>query len=694
LSMHKHFYTIIALIFILLAPVQIYAAIRVPNDKFYKEQEAYFSQINLQKAWVKTTGSSNVIIAIIDSGVDTDHPDILQNMWFNKGEKPLNGIDDDSNGYVDDLNGWDFLSETSDPHPKFDEIMHDFEAISHGTVVSGVAASVTDNYEGLAGVCWNCKIMALRALDSDGSGTTVNISRAIDYAVANGADIINMSFVGHQTDSILSDAINRAYDTGVVLVAAVGNDGENEYKEGGDLDIHPVYPVCSDGDASENRVLGVGSVEFDNTKSSFSNYGLNCIDINAPGSNLAAPQIYDPSQGELFESKYRKGWSGTSVSVPIVSGVAGLMKSINQKLSNKEVISIISNTGVSVDAENPLYAGRLGAGLLDALAAVEQASEAEGSVSGVRAALISSKGASKILITSGKNHIVESIISDSHSNFQSQWQVYPEFFRGGAELASGDVNGDGIKEIISGAGGGGGPQVRVFTQTGQVLGQFFAYDSSFRGGVHVATADFDKDGIDEIVASAGAGLSSEVRIFNMKGEIKWSFSVTAKGLEGGITVTAGDIDKDGEIEIITGTGGGSLPMVQIFDKLGNKEGSFLAYPTFFKGGVNVAVGDVDADGAMEIVTAAGNGGGPQVRVFGFDGTVKGQFFAYENTFRGGARVAVGNIDKDAQSEIIVGSGIGRVSEVRVFSKYGAEYTQDTMFPVFEEGYEGGVHVGI
>jgi hypothetical protein len=675
---------------LILIPVISQAAIRVPNDKHYKEQEAYFSQIHLQEAWVKSTGSDEVVIAIIDSGIDMDHPDIISNIWFNKGEKPLNGIDDDNNGFIDDFSGWDFVDNSSDPHPKFDT-SDSLTSISHGTIVAGVAASMTDNYEGLAGVCWNCKIMALRAIGIDGVGTTDVIAKAINYAVNNGADVINMSFVGSGTDKVLSDAIDRAYHAGVVLVAAVGNDAEDKFIFGGDLDFSPTYPVCSDGGPGENHVLGVGSVDSDNSKSGFSNYGFQCIDINTPGNGVAAPQFFDASKGDIFDAKYRKGWKGTSVSAPIVSGIVGLMKSINPKLTSDQIISIIRDTGENIDDANPLYINQLGGGLLNAFEAVTLAEQTIGKGLGK---IISSSGIMPILISSSQNRKVESIATNSSGDEQLKWLTYPEFFRGGAELVNADVDGDGELEIISGAGGGGGPQVRIFNSKGEVEGQFFAYDSSFRGGVHIATADFDNDGKSEIVASAGAGLSSEVRIFDNLGNIKWSFPVTAEGLSGGITVNAADIDNDGEIEVITGTGGGSLPQVQIFDKLGNREVQWLAYPEFFRGGVNVSVGDVDGDGELEVVTAAGNGGGPQVRIFSADGTVEGQFFAFEDTFRGGANITVGNVDGDMSAEIITGSGKGRASEVRIFSKFGAGYVQDSVFSVFEEEYLEGVNVGI
>jgi len=668
------------------------AAVPIPNDDFYDRQRTYLEQIRVPEAWELSVGSEDVVIAVIDSGVDMDHPDILANIYFNRGETPLNGIDDDHNGFVDDFSGWDFIGNTSDPHPKFGD-SYSFGGVNHGTVVAGIAASVTNNSEGLVGVCWKCKIMPLRALDANGQGTTDDIARAIDYAIENGADIINMSFVGAATDDVLDAAIDRAYDAGVILVAAVGNDGEGSNHVVADLDLRPLYPVCEDG-TNLNRIIGVGSIDSDNTKSSFSNFGTRCIDINAPGNGVAGPQAIDPRYGVDFESEYRGGWRGTSFSTPIVSGVAGLLKSVNKKLTQDQVLSIITQTGVNIDAANPMYAGQLGAGLLDARAALERASTTAGTGIGTRSQVGRvTLGLHGMLYSSGIGQTVEIVRTDAAGVEQSRWAAYPDFFRGGAEAVYGDVDGDGIQEVVTGAGPGGGPQVRVFEQDGTVISQFFAYDSSFRGGVHVATADIDADGTDEIITSAGAGLSSDINIYSRTGEKKGSFTVTAKDLDGGVTVAALDIDDDGEVEIITGTGGGSLPLVQIFDTVGNKEQSWLAYPSFFRGGVNVATGDIDGDGQIEVITAAGVGGGPQVRVFNAEGNVERQFFAFENTFRGGATVGVAQLDADNSLEIVVGSGPGRVAEVRTFSTYGSEIVQDAVYMPFGDSYQGGIFIG-
>ncbi len=674
------------------------SAALVPNDPlFEKYQRPYFEQVRIPQAWSITTGAPEIVIAVIDTGVDFDHPDLIGNIKFNRNEIPLNGIDDDGNGFVDDFHGWDFLEESSDPHPKF-ETGDNLHSVSHGTAVSGIVASDTNNNEGLAGVCWNCKILPIRALDSKGQGNTYTISKAIDYAVSSGAHIINMSFVGSGLDDYLLSSLRRAYDSGALMVAAIGNDATGGLRAGGDLDLRPLYPVCASGSLGESIILGVGSVDSDNKKSNFSNYGFTCVDINAPGNGLAAPQVFDPQKGADFDSKYRTGWIGTSFATPIVSGVAGLMKSINPKLTNNQIISIIRETATDISQQNPDYIGKLGGGLLNAEAAVKKASETQGLgdmdlIQWQQPRESFSKGSFFAVPTSGIK--VQSIEMDIQGTVKSSFLAYPEFFKGGARIVTADINGDGNREIIFGAGPGGGPQVRIFNSQGRVVSQFFAYDSSFRGGVYVAAADTNNDGKHEIITSAGSGLSSEIRIFDSSGNIKSSFVVRAEGLSGGVTVSAGDLTGDGNIEIVTGTGGGSLPLVQVFDIKGNKKASWLAYPEFFKGGVNVALGDLDGDGILEIITSAGVGGGPQIRIFSADGKVLGQFFAMEESFRGGATVASGRIDGEKYDKIIVGSGPGRSPEIRIFRKFGVSFVQERVFSVFDEGgYKSGINVGI
>ena len=667
------------------------AAAVLPNDPFFSANQAsYLEQVRIPEAWAKTTGSEDVIIAVIDSGVDTDHPDIIANMWFNRGEIPLNGIDDDANGYVDDLNGWDFLENTSDPHPKFTGA-YSFEGINHGTIVAGIAAASTNNNEGLAGVCWNCKIMALRAVAGDGAGTTADVAKAIQYAIDNGADIINMSFVGALTDEILNNTIKKAYDAGIVLVAAVGNDAANDFLIGGDLDFRPLFPVCADGGA--NHIIGVGSVDKDNRKSSFSNFGFHCIDINAPGNGLAGPQVFDPRQGGKFDDKYRAGWRGTSMSTPIVAGVAGLVKSINPRLSNDQVIAIIRQTGQDITSENPFYLAQLGGGLLDAREAVQLASETPGLGPEKKDNQKIINTRREILTTPFSNRKAEIISFSQARGVKTSFLAFPQSFRGGAAVASADVDGDGSREIIVAPGSAGSSQIRIFTAGGKLKSQFFAFGSKYRGGVQLAAADVDGDGQDEIIVSAKNQKNAQIKIFNYQGQERYNFALSKPNLIESLPLAAADIDHDGQAEIIVGSSRGSLPEVQIFDRLGNKASSFLAYPKSFRGGVRLAAGDVDNDGQVEIVVSPIQGG-PQIRIFTPDGILKGQFFAFEKTGRTGALAAVGNVDDDPAAEIIVGAGVGQEADVRVFSKFGADWSQDSVFAVFEPGFKGGVNVGL
>jgi hypothetical protein len=224
---------------------------------------------------------------------------------------------------------------------------------------------------------------------------------------------------------------------------------------------------------------------------------------------------------------------------------------------------------------------------------------------------------------------------------QSEFFAYATTFKGGVNVASGDVNGDGVGEIITGAGPGGGPHVRIFNQSGQLISQFFAYATTFKGGVNVASGDVNGDGVDEIITGAGPGGGPHVRILDKDGKKISDFFAYATTFKGGVNVAVGDLDGEGQAEIITGVVSGGTPQVKIFDYLGKTKftSGFFAYAETFKGGVNVASGDVNGDGLDEIITGAGPGGGPHVRIFNKEGTNQYQFFAYANTFKGGVSVS-------------------------------------------------------
>ena len=261
---------------------------------------------------------------------------------------------------------------------------------------------------------------------------------------------------------------------------------------------------------------------------------------------------------------------------------------------------------------------------------------------------------------------------------------------GGASIALGDVSGrDGI-EIIAGAGQGGGPQVRIFDLNKTLIGQFFAFETTFRGGIDTATGDINGDGQEEIIVGAGPGREPEVRIFNLAGEQLFSFMAYPETFRGGVQVSTVDIKGDGISEIITGTGPGGGPQVRIFDASGILQGQFFAFAASFRGGVNVAGISATGDQPAYVVTAASRGGGPHIRVFDTKGNLQNQFFAYGTDFRGGVKVAAADvIGNDGQPEIItVPQSAGGAN----FRQFSLEGQLDGTQTAFEEWWRGGYDI--
>jgi peptidoglycan hydrolase-like protein with peptidoglycan-binding domain len=277
---------------------------------------------------------------------------------------------------------------------------------------------------------------------------------------------------------------------------------------------------------------------------------------------------------------------------------------------------------------------------------------------------------------------------DSGGNNHGSFFAYDPGFDGGVHVAVGDVNGDGRGEIVTGAGPGGGPAVRILDGAGNLESSFFAYASSFPGGVHVAVGDVDGDKRGEIITGAGPGGGPQVRILDAAGNAKGSFFPYDQAFQGGVNVAVGDVDGDSRPDIVTGAGPGGGPNVKVFDGAGNLKSSFFAYDPGFTGGVSVAVGDVDGDGRPDIVTGPGPGGGPNVRVFDAAGNLKSSFFAYDPGFAGGITVAAGAL---GGPRIVTGPGATGGPEVRVFDATGNSRAD---FLAYDPGYRGGVNVAV
>lgn len=253
--------------------------------------------------------------------------------------------------------------------------------------------------------------------------------------------------------------------------------------------------------------------------------------------------------------------------------------------------------------------------------------------------------------------------------------------------------------LVTGPDEGYAPVVRAFnSMTGDgIFCAFLAYPRSFTGGVRVATGDVNNDGVADIITAPGPGLGPHVRIFDgntcrrIRGR-QGDFLAYRANFQGGVFVAAGDVNGDGRADIITGPGAGGRPVVRVFDGLtGNMIQSFLAYDPEFLGGVNVAAGDVNGDGVDEIITGAGPGGGPHVKVFNpVDMTLLNSFFAYTN-FLGGVYVAAGDVNNDGFADIITGAGAGGGPHVRVFDAHNNLMPLRSFF-AFAPGFTGGVRV--
>lgn len=279
---------------------------------------------------------------------------------------------------------------------------------------------------------------------------------------------------------------------------------------------------------------------------------------------------------------------------------------------------------------------------------------------------------------------------------QTSFLVLPETFRGGASVAVGDVNGDQKQEIIIGAGLGGGPQVKIFNAEGQLLGFFFAYQPTLRNGVQVAAGDLDGDGIAEIITGTGYRSGPQVRVFNDHGQAKLTagFFAYPEKFRGGVNVACGDVNGDGQDEIITGAGVGGGAQVRVFNGSGQYLGlDFFPFSHYNHGGVSVAAANVDGGAEVEIIMGVYKYGRPWVKVYKADGSgrVLGDFQAYQPEFKSGIIVAGGDIDYDGFDEIAVTPTAYGGPHVKFFEAYGQALSQYN-FMAYETDFRGGVNL--
>ena len=309
-------------------------ATQTPNDPRYAELWGLNNagqtggtidvDVDAPEAWDVTTGG-NTLIAVIDTGVDYTHEDLAANMWTNPGEAPGDGIDNDGNGFIDDVHGYDFANDDGDP----------MDDQGHGTHVAGTIGAVGNNGIGVTGVNWNARIMAVKFLDSGGSGSTADAIDAISYATAQGAKISNNSWGGYEPFSqAMNDAIAAAGAAGQVFVAGAGNG--NFLGFGQDNDVNPFYPASYNLD----NIISVAAVDHNDERAVFSNFGATSVDLAAPGVDILSTR-----PGNAYAQL-----SGTSMATPHVAGVVSLVWQQHPEWTTTQVIHQVLSTVDPVDA--------------------------------------------------------------------------------------------------------------------------------------------------------------------------------------------------------------------------------------------------------------------------------------------------------------------------------------------------------
>lgn len=288
---------------------QYHAMIR-PNDFYYDRLHA-LPRISAEQAWDISTGNPNTLLAVVDTGIYAGHPDLGQNI----------------------VNGYDFLNGDADAS----------DDSGHGTHTAGIVAAVGNNGRGVAGMCWQCRVLAVKVLDAEGGGSQIAVSTGIRYAADQGARVINLSLGGRNDSRLLHAAVRYATDRGALVVVAAGNEAE----EGNPVE----YP------AAYTETIAVGAIDLDETHASFSNYG-DYVDVSAPGVNIGSTGWVEGDPEPYFAA------SGTSEAAPFVTGLAGLIWSINPALTNEDVRRVILSTtdDLGVPGQDPFFgAGRINA---------------------------------------------------------------------------------------------------------------------------------------------------------------------------------------------------------------------------------------------------------------------------------------------------------------------------------------------
>jgi len=609
-------------------------------------------------AWDFTTGSSDVVVAVLDNGFDYLHPDLADNVWTNTDEIPNNQLDDDQNGYVDDVYGWNFADNNNNPRPDvllLNEAQREENNFSHGTFVAGIIGAVGNNGRDGAGINWKVKLMNVKTVGNDGEGDINQLGSAIRYAVDNGADILNISLVTPTDFEDVHRAVDYAYEHNVLIVAASGNMLQ-------DLNMFPAYPVCFDT-AQFQKIIGVSAISKDHRHAIFSNIGSSCIDITAPGVDINSTVFFSP-ENQLNE-EYHKGWNGTSFSTPMVSGAAALIKSIQPTWTAQDIMNALKTSVQHTPNQDEVeYANLFGAGLLQVGKAIKfsfgklpmrqqmrimagKQTQADGMsivapIQGfMEGRLFADEGRDPTIIPTlqgidaigqfmdldRKQYYAVARSSDKNSQItiysdqwikQKQWDI-PNMMH--VDLAVGDVVGSRELEIVAVPRTMNKELVSIYSLNGELL--YSSQISNAHTGVGLSLSKHVSDTKNDIVLLYRQ--KNKIILEKRNGSLDILKTITPK-ISFGSTLTTGDVNSDGENEYIVGAGSKEKPHVAIVSEDGSVLKQFAAYVSSFRGGIDVSSFDYNDDGISDIVTSPLSGNQP-IAVFDEKGEL-GRWWAF------------------------------------------------------------------
>ncbi len=628
------------------------SAVGLPNDP--QAPQWSYQSVDVYRAWEAGEGSPGVVVAIIDNGFDETHPDLRDALWTNTKEISGNGIDDDQNGYADDLHGWNFvLNKPTKPLENQTSGGSIFSVKHHATVVAGIIGATANNHRDGAGIAYGVRLMNLQVVATDGSGggDIAPLVEAIYYAVNNGASVINISMVGKGSAPQVRTAIEYAYQKGVVVSAAAGNDSAN-------LDLDPEFPICADAFNPYTSIIGVSAIDDNRRLTPFSNIGATCVDLTAPGIDIGGP-IRDGIQNDEGVS-YSIGWNGTSFATPFATAAAALVKSLRPSWNVDQIVRTLKATVHHTPSDDEkTYQKAYGSGLIQVGRAVESArlglvpparmfvnGDYDRSFTAPRRILVASEGQGKYLdiLQGNKVEVLASYLANAltfiplrdlqgtvyyavmrQKNTREhtitvyttegvqkfQWTVPAKKYT----LIAADVEGDPGKEIALMAGDTG--EIIVFALDGVKVGTIQGPEGWRNGFAAVRSiAETGKDEIITATESVGSVVTIR-RITSLTARPEVLFTTSMKSL-GSIAYVSEFSDPEQD-RIILGTNVGVGGIVTVYTVQGALAQTFRPYDLSFRGGIQVSSVVYGERGKERIVVTPKEGAGP-LRIFDIDGT--------------------------------------------------------------------------